>query len=262
VLVARDVSDRIDRDEREIHQERLAVLGEVAAVVAHELNNPLAAIMMFNQMLASELDPSSPLQENVAVIERNALTCKQTIRELLDYSTGATPEVGPVDVHAILADVARFLRALCERNETELVLQLGEGQAVVEGDEVQLRQVFVNLIMNAVQAADGQGRGDAGPPPGESGARNGERGGRVIVRTSIESGHVLVDVRDEGPGIRPELAEDVFKPFFTTKPRGSGTGLGLPTARRIAELQGGGLELVDGRPGRTTFQVRLLRSAT
>ena len=239
VLVARDVTDRVAHDEREIHQERLAVLGEVAAVMAHELNNPLAAICMFAQMIGSKLPEGSPLLEDVDVIERNTRACTRTIRELLDYATGATPEVGPVDVHANLREVASFLRAVHERQDTDLVLALEAEDPVVVGDEVQLRQVFVNLVMNALQAV------------GE---------GRVEVRTWLEENHLVVDVADDGPGIPAELSDTVFKPFYTTKPRGSGTGLGLSTARRIAEIQGGGLELVDGRPGQTTFRVRLLRS--
>ncbi len=240
VLVARDVTDRVAQDERQIHQERLAVLGEVAAVMAHELNNPLAAIRMFAQMIASKLPEQSPLREDVSVIERNTEACGRTIRELLDYATGATPEVGRVDVHASLREVAGFLRALRERGETELVLTLGAEEPVVNGDEVQLRQVFVNLVMNALQAGGA---------------------GRVEVQTRLDARHLVIDVMDDGPGIPDELADSVFRPFFTTKPRGSGTGLGLSTARRITEIQGGGLELADGRPGHTTFRVRLLRSA-
>ena len=241
VLVARDVTDRIARDEGEIHQERLAVLGEVAAVMAHELNNPLAAIKMFTQMIESKLPAESPLREDVSVIERNTLTCTRTIRELLDYATGATPEVGPVDVHANLRDVAHFLRAFRERKDTELVLELEAQDPFVVGDEVQLRQVFVNLVLNALQALPESGQG------------------RVSVRSSLDGNHLTVDVQDTGPGIAPENQEAIFRPFFTTKSRGSGTGLGLSTARRITEIQGGSLELLDGCPGQTTFRVRLLR---
>jgi signal transduction histidine kinase len=240
VLVARDVTDRIAQDERQIHQERLAVLGEVAAVVAHELNNPLAAIRMFSQMLAAGLPADSPLREDVAVIERNIQACTRTIRDLLDYATGASPEVGEIDVHGTLEDVGRFLRALRERKGSELVLDLRAPDARIRGDEVQVRQVFVNLILNALQAADG--------------------GGHVRVGTAVEGNHLVVDVEDDGPGVPPEAREAIFRPFYTTKPRGEGTGLGLSTARRITEIQGGSLELLESRPGRTAFRVRLLRS--
>lgn len=239
VLVAREVSDRVAEDEREIHQERISVLGEVAAVVAHELNNPLAAIRMFAKLVEQGLAPDSPLREDLAVIERNTEVASRTIRDLLEYATGAAPEVSSIDVHATLEDVARFLRAFAKRKGTEVELLLSAEDPLVTGDEVQLRQVFVNLILNALQAIEG--------------------GGKVRVRSALEGTHLLVDVEDDGPGIAPGLEERIFRPFFTTKARGEGTGLGLSTARRITEIQGGGLELVQSRPGRTLFRVRLLR---
>jgi signal transduction histidine kinase len=241
VLVSRDITDRVAQDEREIHQERLAVLGEVAAVMAHELNNPLAAISMFNQMLATEIERDSPLRENVEVIQRNVETCKHAIRDLLEYANNALPEVHDIDVEATLEDVAAFLRPMRQRSNVEIETAFGAGGALVRGDEVQLRQIFVNLILNSIQACGG-------------------RPGRVIVRTHIDGEHVAVDVRDNGSGVPPGLRAQIFKPFFTTKPRGEGTGLGLSTARRIAEMHGGSVELVESSPSGTMFRVRLRRS--
>jgi len=250
VLVSRDLTDRIQQDEREIHNERLAVLGEVAAVVAHELNNPLASISMFGQMLADELPAESPLRENTDVIRRNTETAKRTIRELLDYATGASPEVGAIDVHAVLEDVARFLRPLSERAGVTVTLDAAAERQEVSGDEVQLRQVFVNLALNAIQAVSGRslapGSGTREHPPGA-----------VVLSTRNEGERLVVDVRDTGPGIAPEHREQIFRPFFTTKSRGEGTGLGLSTARRIAEMHGGGLDLVESSPSGTVFSVRL-----
>lgn len=238
VLVARDVTDRVARDQREIHQERLSVLGEVAAVMAHELNNPLAAISMFSQMTEQGLGAASPWREHLEVIRRNTETCKRTIRELLDYATGSAPELGEVDVHEVLRDVARFLRPIAERSNVQVALGLGAAAPAIPGDEIQVRQVFVNLVVNAVQAM-------------------GRTGGTVTLTTRNDGGHVVVEVADTGPGIPEDVRPRVFDAFFTTKPRGSGTGLGLPTARRIAELHGGGLELAESGPGRTVFRVRL-----
>jgi len=240
VLVSRDISDRVAQDEREIHQERLAVLGEVAAVMAHELNNPLAAISMFNQMLATEIDRGSPLHENVAVIQRNVDTCKRTIRELLDYANNTSPEILEINVEAVLEDVVAFLRPVGQRSDVEIAIDLRADGAIVRGDEVQLRQIFVNLILNAIQACSG-------------------RPGRVLVRSRLDGEQVLVEVDDNGCGIPAEVQSHVFKPFFTTKPRGEGTGLGLPTARRIAEMHGGSLELASSSSAGTNFRVRLRR---
>ena len=239
LLVSHDLTDRIAQDERQIHQERLAVLGEVAAVMAHELNNPLAAISMYNQMLASELGSSSPLQENVQVIQRNVESCKRAIRELLDYATDTTPQVDAVDLHATLADVTAFLRPLRERAGVDMVLDLGDERLEVSGDEVQIRQIFVNLIVNAIQAI-------------------GDRGGTVTITSRTEDTHAVIRIADDGPGIPDEARDHIFRPFFTTKGRGSGTGLGLPTSLRIAEMYGGGLELIETGPGGSVFHVRLL----
>jgi len=238
VLVSHDLSDRIAQDERQIHQERLAVLGEVAAVMAHELNNPLAAISMYNQMTAAEVADQPDLAENTDVIQRNVQTCKQTIRELLDYATDATPEIRAVSINGVLEDVSAFVRPLRERSGIGFELTLGDVDVEVTGDEVQIRQIFVNLIVNAIQAMK-------------------DAGGCVRVGARVEGEHVVCDITDDGPGIPREIADSVFRPFFTTKARGEGTGLGLPTSRRIAEMHGGGLELLESGPQGTTFRVRL-----
>ena len=257
VLVSREVTDRIQRDERDIHNERLAVLGEVAAVMAHEINNPLASISLFNQMLAAELPEGSPLRENTEVIRRNIDTAKHAIHALLDYATGASPEVGPTDVHDTLADVLRFLRPLGERAGVTLRLDAEAKGSVVTGDEVQLRQVFVNLALNAIQAV--AGRSLVPGAPGAKAAAHDPSGPprQVVLSTRDEGGRLVVDVTDTGPGIAPGDRERIFRPFFTTKSRGEGTGLGLPTARRLAEMQGGSLELVESSVAGTTFRVSL-----
>lgn len=238
VLVSRDLSDRITQDEQQIHQERLAVLGEVAAVMAHELNNPLAAINMYNQMTVDEAQPDSEIAENSMVIQRNVQTCKRAIRELLDYATDTTPEIMAVDIAATLEDVSIFLRPIRERSNVKLEVNASETLHAVMGDEVQIRQVFVNLIVNAIQAL-------------------GEQGGTVRVVAHEADSHVYVDVSDDGPGMAEEVREQIFRPFFTTKARGDGTGLGLPTSRRITEMYGGGLELLSSDTSGTCFRVRL-----
>ena len=238
VLALRDITDRAARDEQQIHQERLAVLGEVAAVVAHELNNPLTSIRMFAQML--EAGQGEDLPETARVILRNVDVCRRTVRELLDYAGGTAPELERVSLEEILDDSVRFLRPLVERHGVRIERE-GEEEVWLRGDAVQLRQVFTNLILNAVQAMPG--------------------GGTVRIRSARRDGHLVVDLRDDGPGIPEEIRDEIFRPFFTTKPRGEGTGLGLPTARRIAELHGGGLELVETGPGGTWFRVRLRAAA-
>jgi signal transduction histidine kinase len=238
VLVARDITSRVAQDEREIHQERLSVLGEVAAVMAHELNNPLTSIRMFAQMLADQLPEGSPFHEHADVILRNTDTCRSSIRDLLGYATATAPIAADIDVHAVLHDVARFVRPLGERARATLKLELEAQHDLVSGDEIQLRQVFVNLVVNAVQAADHDGT-------------------QLTIRSRNVENWLEIDIEDTGSGVAPEVLPRLFDPFFSTKARGEGTGLGLSTARRIVELHGGRLELASSKPGLTTFRLRL-----
>jgi signal transduction histidine kinase len=242
LLVARDITELVTLDERQARQERLAVLGEVAAVVAHELNNPLAAIGMYAQMMEGELPPGSPFHEHVDVVRRNTETCRRAIRGLLDSAYSADPEVSQVDLNDTLDEVGRFLRPLLRRARVEWVREGELRDPVLRADAVQLRQVFVNLAMNAIQAVEGVGH-------------------RVTIAVADADGGrtLVIDVTDDGPGIAPERRERVFEPFFTTKPAGKGTGLGLPISRRIVEAHGGTLTLVSAEPGCTTMRVRLPR---
>lgn len=244
ILVSRDITERMRLDERQAHQERLAVLGEVSAVMAHELNNPLAAISMFNQMMEQEFPFDSPYREHIEVIKRNTDICKKTIRGLLDYSSGTQPEISDFDLHELLSEVIRFLKPVYEKSQITFELRLNLGNALLTSDEIYFRQVFVNLLLNAVQAMD-------------------QNGGRITIITS-ESDHsddVVIDVIDSGPGIPREYQERIFESFFTSKRTGKGTGLGLPTSRRIVEAFGGSLILVLSEKGKTVFRVQLPRKA-
>lgn len=249
VLVARDVTEYVTLDEKKVHQERLAVLGEVGAVIAHELNNPLAAVSMYSQMMESELGHDPRWSEHVDVIRRNIETCKRTIRGLLDYaSASAEDSAGPedMDVHEVLRESARFLMPILEKAGVRVEWQLHAPEAAITCVESHLRHVFVNLILNACQAQT-------------------EPGGRIQIRTSgpLEDldGMIAVEIEDTGPGISEALRVRIFEPFFTSKSSGKGTGLGLSTARRIIDSIGGSLTLVSGEPGQTLFRVLVPRVA-
>jgi signal transduction histidine kinase len=244
LLVARDITDLVTVDERQARQERLAVLGEVAAVVAHELNNPLSAVAMYAQMMEDELPPDSPFREHVAVVRRNVETASHAIRGILDWSHAAEPEVADVDLSELVEEAVGFVRPLLRRAGAELVVRDEVSDPALQADGVMLRQVLVNLLLNAIQAVEGRGR-------------------RVEVVTGEEDGGrtLVVDVADDGPGVPPDRRERIFEPFFTTKPAGKGTGLGLSISRRIAESHGGTLALESAEPGRTVFRMRLPRRA-
>ncbi|MCA9320535.1 MAG: hypothetical protein KDB53_07360, partial [Planctomycetes bacterium] len=231
---------RIVFDELQAQQERLTVLGEVTAVVAHEINNPLAAISMFNQMMADGLDEDSPFQENVDVIARNTASCKRAVRDLLDHVSGAASEIALVDIDEILRDVARFLTPLARRSDVVIDFCPAQRSTQILGDEIRLRQVFVNLVVNGIQSI-------------------GNRGGRVSIRvTAFEGSSALrIEVEDDGAGVPEELRTRIFEPFFTTKGGQRGTALRLPTSRRTVEAHGGTLSMQPNEPHGATFVVIL-----
>jgi two-component system, NtrC family, sensor kinase len=242
VLVGRDITHRQRIDEKQAHQDRLAVLGEVSAVMAHELNNPLAAISMFAQMMKKDMPDDAGYAEHLDVILRNTDSCKRTIRYLLSYSRDESAQDGECNIHELLPDVVRFLRPLYEKENVCFDLDLNAEQPIFDADETWLRQVFVNLVMNALQAMSCDG-------------------GRITLQSSgaVSEGHIVVDIIDTGPGIPRQHQEAVFEPFFTSKPSGKGTGLGLSISRRIIQSLDGTLDLLSSRPGQTVFRVSLPR---
>jgi signal transduction histidine kinase len=244
VFVSRDVTDRVRQAKKEAHQERLSVLGEIAAVMAHELNNPLAAISMFSQMLLKGLDADGKLRSHAEVIHRNTESCKTTIRSLLDMATTSTSEFTEFDMRQLVVDVRQLLEPVAQRSGVTVRAGAQAENPLAFGDELQLRQVAVNLVMNSIQAFEGR------------------KGGAVVIETAARGDEVAIIVRDNGPGIASEVRQHIFEPFFTTKPPGDGTGLGLSTSRRIVAAQGGTLSLVESGPGRTVFEIVVPRCRT
>jgi signal transduction histidine kinase len=241
IFVSRDITERLQQAARQAHQERLSVLGEIAAVMAHELNNPLAAISMFTQMLLDELGAASPLRQHAEVIHRNMMTCKKTIRSLLDLAATSRPMSEDLDVRDLVDGVVELLRPLAGKSRTALCVDAEADDGLLHADELPLRQALINLVMNAIQAVAPQD------------------GGEVRIGTLERGGDLVIRVRDNGPGIPAGLRERIFEPFFTTKPPGEGTGLGLPTTRRIVEAQGGRLILCDSAEAGATFEMVLPR---
>ncbi len=227
-------------NETQAHQESLAVLGQLASTVAHEINNPLAAISMFTQIMESELPEDSPFNEHIAVIKRNTDSCKKTVQVLLNQSHRSVPEKTVFELNKILEEMIIFLKPMCEKNDVSFQHYLHAGRCFVRADQVQLRQVFVNLLMNALQCFDG-------------------KKGYVMLRSfqSHDDKKMIVEVEDNGPGIPEGFKEKIFEPFFTTKSLGKGTGLGLSNAKRVMEAHEGKLYLLKSEKGQTIFRVEI-----
>ena len=219
-----------EHQERLVHSEKLAGIGRLAAGVAHEINNPLAVILGYLKILRK--DAEGQLSEDLRVVEEEAIRAKEIVEGLLDLSRplGVRPEV--VDLRALSEETVTRLRDAKQLDGVRLSV---EGEGRVDGDPQKLRQVLLNLIRNATEAAG--------------------RGGEVRVRVDRVDGGVELSVADSGPGLGVEAQERLFEPFFTTKPRG--TGLGLAVSKGIVHAHGGEIEVRESSLGGAQFTMRL-----
>jgi PAS domain S-box-containing protein len=245
VIIARDLGDIVEeRAERERLQQQLAqaarleTVGRMVSGVAHELNNPLTAILAFAQdLLAGARSPED--REALVVIVQQAQRCRVVVGDLLIFARNRREErrrVAPAEV------VERVLRAFARdeaRHGVRLETRLAPNLPPVEVDVVGIEQVLTNLLTNAFQATPA--------------------GGAVTLTVGVEGDRLVLAVEDTGPGIAPETLPRIFEPFFTTKEPGQGTGLGLAVSHAIVRHHGGVLTAGargDGRPG-AAFAVRL-----
>ena len=220
---------------RLVQTEKLASLGRLAAGVAHEINNPLGVILGYARLLRK--CATGAQADDLKVVEDEALQCQHIVEGLLDLSRPIRVAPERVRLREICDEVAVRLR---ESQQLASVEVSCEGDAVVEGDPHHLRQIALNLIKNAAEAA--------GP------------GGKVGVRIFTAADGVHLAVTDTGPGISAELRERIFEPFFTTK--ASGTGLGLAVSQAMARAHGGAIEAMPATGGGgATFTLRLPASA-
>jgi signal transduction histidine kinase len=208
------------QQQRLLQSERLAGVGRLAAGVAHEINNPLGVILGYTRLLRKKA--VGPLADDLAVVEEEVLHCQEIVEGLLDFSRPVQVGTQPVALRALCDDV---VARLAEASPTPGVAVTVSGQGATTGTASKLRQVLLNLIKNAIEAA--------------------APAGRVDIQVDETHEFSRVTVRDSGPGLDAEARERLFEPFFTNKPRG--TGLGLAVSQAIARAHGG--EIVADPPG-------------
>lgn len=216
-----DITERKRAEAKLREQTTLARLGEMAAVVAHEVKNPLAGIRGALQIIASRMPPDTRDRAVLKDIQERLDALNDLLEDLLLFARPKEPRTGPADVRTLVEATVGLLKKDPGMASIEVSIQ-GDSPTIL-ADAEQLRRVFLNLLINAGQAMGGRGH--------------------IEVTIAARNGRCEIVVRDEGPGIPPDVLERVFEPFFTTKHRG--TGLGLPTARRIVERHGGTLELAS-----------------
>ena len=244
LVIGRDLGQRRELQAQLIQADRFSAVGTLAAGVAHEINNPLAYVLLNLEYLLRETpkfdgDPAtvSRLMERLDEVRHGASRVRTIVEELKAFSEKDTDVHTPVD----LARVVRSAARLCAQDlqgRASLSLELTD-TAVVMGNAARLEQVVVNLLINAVQAS----------PKG--------REGRIVMALSKVDHQVQLEVTDDGAGISSEHVNRVFDPFFTTKPAGVGTGLGLPICHSIVRSHGGDISVSSAPSQGTTFRVLL-----
>ncbi len=224
----------IDARDLLVRTKTLATLGEFSAGVAHELRNPLVAIGGFSKRLAKMLDGESKEARYAAIISREVEGLEKILNQILDFVGGAKPSFKRADMVNLIEQVLRLFNASFRENNIEVLTDYDSRVNELVVDEVQMRQLFINLVKNAIEAMKGEG------------------GTLSIASALVEegAGGVGFEISDTGSGIHAEDLEHIFDPFFTKKEEG--TGLGLPMCSRIVEGSHGGRIFVDSKIGRGT----------
>ena len=227
--VITDLSEQRRLDQQLVQSGKLAAIGELAAGVAHEINNPLFAILGLTEFLLKETEPESKSYQRLELIQQTGLEIKEIVRALLDFARENAEDRHVVALDDVVRSTVDLIRRTNAHKGVELVESYDDDGALVSASSNQLKQIILNLIANARQAMP--------------------NGGTVGVGVHREGEHLIVVVSDDGPGIEPGVLERIFDPFFTTKRLTGGTGLGLSVSLGIAESHGGTLTATS-EPGR------------
>ncbi|UCG12757.1 MAG: PAS domain S-box protein, partial [Deltaproteobacteria bacterium] len=222
-----------------VQAEKIASLGRLAAGVAHEINNPLAGVLIYADMLLKELKGNEQWRKDLEEIISQTLRCKQIVARLLEFSRQSLDERVLFDVNTVIGHCVELLQHQSLFHNVEIKQDLESDLPQILGNPGELEQVFTNLMLNAADAMEGRGIMT------------------ISSGSELEAQQVLLAFGDTGPGISPEVREKIFEPFFTTKPVGVGTGLGLSVVYGVIQRHGGSIE-IDSTPGSgATFIIRL-----
>lgn len=222
-----------------LQAEKIASLGRLAAGVAHEINNPLAGILIFAELLQRDLDPQTPGEQNVQEIITQTLRCQQIVHRLLEFSRQSLGEKTLFNANEVITRCAELLGRQVSFHNIDICLDLDPELPQVIGDPGQMQQVFTNLLLNAADAMSQQGKIT------------------VASRPAPQGQGIVLTFADTGSGIPPDIREKIFEPFFTTKAPGKGTGLGLSIVYGVIQRHGGSVEVDSPPEGGTIFTIRL-----
>ena len=239
-----DLSERKRAEAELVHANRVATMGQLTASIAHEVNQPLAALLTNAETAVRWLARQPPNSEKAKpLIDRIIIDGKRAadiVSRIRDFSKKAPARKEKLEINEAILEIVRLTRVAMSEHSVLVKMQLSEGLPNILGDRVQLQQVMLNLIMNAIEAI--------------SEVREGPR--ELLIRTSeVESGGVLVAVSDSGPGLPPTNLARIFEAFYTTK--SNGLGMGLSICRSIVEAHGGRLWATSNQPHGAVFCMML-----
>jgi signal transduction histidine kinase len=240
VVVVRDVTEQRWLETSLARSEKLASVGRLAAGVAHEINNPMAVISANAQILREELSTAHPYYSSIELIDRASERASRIVRNLLDFSRAEEFEFVQTDLNLSLRDAISLVEPQIRRSNIEITIDLDPDLPAISASPDHLQVAWLNMLLNARDAIEAAGRE-----------------GAIRVSSTRRDDQVVVRIADDGIGIPAEDIEHVYDPFFTTKPPGKGTGLGLFTCYRTVQRHGGEIH-IDSRVGQgTTFEITL-----
>jgi PAS domain S-box-containing protein len=222
------------------HADRLATIGQLAAGIAHELNNPLADILGFAQLASNYPDLPEQTYQDLFKIVKSTLYAREVIKKILLFSRQSHPHEGKVNLNQLIDDWLDFFQFRCQQNSIEIILELDQQLPTISGDPSQINQVIINLVVNAIHAMPD--------------------GGKLTIETGIENERVYLKVQDSGTGIDENIRDKIFLPFFTTKEVDQGTGLGLSVVYGIVQEHGGNITLESLTGEGTTFKIEFMKT--
>jgi PAS domain S-box-containing protein len=240
IISGRDVTELKRLEEQLIQAEKLAAMGQMLAGVAHELNNPLTAILGVTELLRERVGLDESIKRQLDLTHRQARRAARIVQNLLEFSRPAAPQKISLDVNSLIERTLQLHEHSLRRNNVGVEFTSQPTLPQVVGDANQLIQVFLNLITNAEHAI-----------------REARESGRINIRLGQIGGHVSVTVQDDGIGIPAEALPRIFDPFYTTKRPGGGTGLGLSICMSIVKEHGGSIDVETLPAGGSAFTVFL-----
>jgi signal transduction histidine kinase len=224
-FLVKDIQKRKAMEEQLAQADKLASIGELSSGVAHEINNPLGVILGYTQLLIRGEPERSERRADLKTIEKHVRNCKTIVEDLLSFSRKSDTEKEVLDIHRIIDDVLAFVQHHSQIEHIAIDKEYSPYVQPLMVDEKKIKQVLINLMMNAIHAVGQEGRI------------------RISTDVSAATGNLRIRVADDGHGIESRHINKIFDPFFTTKTTGEGTGLGLSVSYGIVQDHGGHIQV-------------------